>query len=134
MLKTGLCGSETERADPDERQPARVMVKTRLGTRLVCLDDIRYVELVRRTARYHLSGGETIDSVTLRGSFREAVAPLLADPRFILCGASFAANLRHVTAVERGCFLLDGGGSLSLPRRFAARAKRAWAGYWLSGG
>lgn len=134
MPKTALCGSGAEPADPDRQQSAKMMVKTRLGAKLVSLDDIRYVELVSRTARYHLSDGETVDSVTLRGSFQEAVSSLLADPRFILCGASFAVNLQHVTAVEGGCFLLDSGNSLSLPRRFAARAKRAWASYWLSGG
>ena len=118
----------------DQRKSAQVMVKTRSGARLLPIDDIRYMELVGRTARYHLSGGETVDSVTLRVCFQEAASPLLADPRFLLCGSSLVVNLHHVFSVEGNCFCLTGGDKMVLPRRSAVRAKQAWASYWLSGG
>lgn len=45
---------------------------------------------------------------TLRMPFREAAAPLLADPRFYLCGASFVLNFRHVTGIKgrRHCWTM----------------------------
>lgn len=118
----------------NRRKAAQVMVKTRAGTRLIPMDHIQYVELVNRMAHYHLSNGETISSVTLRRSFQEAASALLADPRFILCGSSLAVNLHYVTAAEGGCFLLGDGSAVTLPRRSAAWARRAWADYWRPNG
>lgn len=118
----------------DWRKSAQVMVKTRSTTCLIPVDNIQYIELANRAARYHLSGGEVINSVTLRGSFREEESVLLADPRFILCGSSLVVNLHYVTAAEGSCFRLNDGSTVTLPRRSAAWAKRAWANYWLSSG
>ena len=116
-----------------ERQKAAcVTVKTKDGLRRVRLDDILYAELHRRTVRYHLAGGERLDSVTVRGPFHEEIAPLLADPRFFQCGASFAANLFYVTSVVRGCFQMDGGKRVPLSRTLSAQARQRWNDYWLN--
>ena len=61
-----------------------------------------------------------MDSVTLRTSFREAAAPLLADGRFCLCGASYLFNLQHVAGVEA--------------RTARAGFQEAWARFWLGEG
>ena len=66
-----------------------------------------------------------------RMPFREAAAPLLADPRFYLCGASFVLNFRHVTGIKGQEALLDNGEALTLPRTAAVEFKRAWGDYWL---
>lgn len=135
MLRSArCCGGPGLMDAPDRQASVQVMVKSRSGIRLIPMDQIRYIELANRTARYHLTGGEVVSSVTLRGSFQDAVSPLLADSRFLLCGSSFAVNLHCVTAVEGNCFCLDDGSTVPLPRRSAARAKQAWMRYWLSGG
>lgn len=115
----------------DRRRAAHVLVKTRWSTRLISADDILYMELIGRTAHYHLVGGEEVSSVTLRVPFQTAAAPLLDDPRFIQCGTSFAVNLYYVTAIEDGCFRLVNGDRLPLPRKCVTSAKRAWTSYWL---
>ncbi len=116
-----------------KRQSETVIVNTPLGLRSLLLDDILYVERVERFMRYYLAGGETVDSRTLRGSFQEAAADLLADRRFILCGASFVLGLHHVKAVERGSALLDSGVKTIIPQASFAEIKRAWMDYWLGG-
>ena len=75
------------------------------------LEQIYYAERVGRCIRYYCAG-KTVDSVTLRTSFREAAAPLLADGRFCLCGASYLFNLQHVAGVEARSAVLDSGGLL----------------------
>ena len=50
---------------------------------------------------YHLTGGETLESVSLQKSFRDEVADFLADPAFLLCGASYLINLAFVTQVDK---------------------------------
>lgn len=112
------------------RRNACLSVKTREGMRRVLLDEILYAELADRAVRYHLAGGAEVDSVTLRGSFQAAAAPMLADDRFVLCGASFVVNLYYVAAVERSALRLSSGENIPLPRGSAAGARRRWQAYW----
>lgn len=117
-----------------KRKGGAVIVSTGAGLRSLPLNDILYVERVDRAMRYYLAGGETVDSRTIRGSFRDGAAELLADERFMLCGASFVLGLHHVKSVERGAALLDSGVSVSVPRQAFPDVKRAWMNYWLEGG
>ncbi|OUQ83162.1 LytTR family DNA-binding domain-containing protein [Flavonifractor sp. An10] len=115
-----------------KRREEAVVVPTRGGARRVPLERIRYVERVGRVMRYCCTDG-VVDSLTLRGSFREKAEPLLADPRFHLCGASFVLNLQHVAGVEGRTALLDDGSRIFLPRAAAAAFKEAWGRFWLEG-
>lgn len=119
-------------AQLDQERAASITVKTKDGLRLARLDEILYAELSARTVRYHLSSGERLDSTTLRNSFQEEMAPLLADSRFFSCGASFVANLFYVTAVEKNCFRMDGGKQVPLARGLSTLARQRWSGYWLN--
>ena len=112
------------------RRSSAVVVTTVDGPRRILLERIRYVERVGRYMRYYCTD-TTIDSQTIRVSFREAVASLLADRRFCLCGASFVLNFQHVTGVNGQTALLDNGQTVILPRKSATEFKKAWGNYWL---
>lgn len=114
-----------------KRRNSAIVVNTAMGPRCILLDQIRYAERVGRCIRYNCMGG-TVDSQTIRAPFREVVAPLLADRRFQLCGASFVINCQYVTGINSQSALLDNGQVLSLPRTAAANFKRAWGNYWLT--
>lgn len=117
-----------------DRQDNRVtIVNTSSGLRSIPFSDILYVERVDRQARYHLSGGETVDSRTIRCPFREATAPLLADRRFILCGVSFVVGLHRVKAIDREAVVFDSGVRISVSQASLGELKRAWMNYWLGG-
>jgi len=118
----------------EKRKASCVTVKTKGSLRLLRLDDILYAELANRSVHYHMASGEQVDSVTVRRSFQEETAPLLADARFYLCGASFVVNLHYVTEVEKGFLRLDGGKRVPLARGSFAAAQRRWSDYWLDGG
>ena len=113
-----------------QQEKKTLLLETREGTRRVPLDRILYAERAGRVMRCHCTDG-VLDSQTLRMPFREAAAPLLADPRFYLCGASFVLNFRHVTGIKGQEALLDNGEALTLPRTAAVEFKRAWGDYWL---
>lgn len=117
----------------EKRKAASITVKTKDSLQLVRLDSILYAELVGRTVRYHLAGGEQLDTVTQRCSFQEAVSPLLAQPGFFACGASFVVNLYYVTSVEKRFLLLDGQLKVPLARGLAAQARQQWSDFWLNG-
>ena len=112
------------------RRSNAVVVPTSEGPRRILLEHICYVERTGRIMRYYCVHGP-VDSQTIRSSFKEMAAPLLADSRFCLCGASFVLNLQHVTGVNGQIALLDNGQAVSLPRTAAADFKRAWGNYWL---
>ncbi len=116
----------------ERQRDACITVKTKTGMQLARLDRIMYAELVGRAVRYHLFGGEKVDGKTLRGSFREETAPLLAADGFIPCGASFVVNLHYVAAVEKHFLLLDGGDRVPLTRGLAAQVRQQWSDYWLN--
>ena len=116
-----------------QRRSSAVVVATAEGPRRILLDHIRYVERVGRRMRYYCTDG-TVDSQTIRLSFREAAADLLADCRFCRCGASFVLNFQHVAGVNGQSALLDNGQTVILPRTAAAEFKKAWGSYWLEEG
>ncbi len=116
-----------------KRKNRAAIVNTSSGLRSIPLDDILYVERVDRFMRYYLVGGETVDSRTIRGRFRDAAAALLSDRRFALCGASFVLGLHHVRSVEKNEALLDSGGRVPVTQSAFSGLKRAWMDYWLGG-
>lgn len=114
-----------------QRRSSAVVVVTADGPRRILLDRIRYAERVGRCMRYYCTDS-TVDSQSIRISFREAAAPLLADQRFCLCGASFVLNFQHVTGVSGQTALLDNGQTVALPRTAVTEFKKAWGNYWLT--
>ena len=114
----------------ERRRSEGLIVHTADGPRRILFAHIRYVERAGRCMRFYCTDG-TVDSQTIRMPFREMAAPLLADRRFCLCGASFVLNFQHVTGVNGQTALLDNGRTVTLPRTSAAEFKKAWGSYWL---
>lgn len=116
----------------NQRQISAVIVNTASGCRRILPDQIRYMERVGRRIRYFCTD-RTLETQSIRVSFRTAAAPLLADRRFYLCGASIVLNFQHVTGVKGQSAILDNGQIVALPRTAAMECKKAWGDYWLEG-
>lgn len=117
-----------------KQRAVSVQVKTKNGLRLLPLADIIYVELIGRTARYHLPKGEIVDSLTFHNAFKKEMAPMLEDRRFLLCGSSFVVNLHYVTAVNKTALTVAGGEQVPLSRGYYERVKKSWGDYWMDKG
>lgn len=116
------------------RQELGVMVHTKGAHRRVLHSELQYAELCGRCIHYHLIGGETLESVSLQKSFRDEVADFLANPAFLLCGASYLIHLTFVTQVDKGFLYMKDGTRIPLPRKNAAQIRTAWVEFWLGGG
>lgn len=117
----------------NRRRSSAIVVNTADGPRRILLEHIQYVERVGRCMRYSCIDS-MVDSQSIRVPFREMAAPLLADRRFYLCGASFVLNFQHVTGVNGRTALFSNGQTLTLPRTAATDFKKAWGNYWLKDG
>lgn len=107
------------------------MVRTKGAHRRVLHSELQYAELCGRCVHYHLTGGETLESVSLQKSFRDEVADFLADPAFLLCGASYLINLAFVTQVDKSFLYMKDGTRVPLPRKNAPRSgRRGWSSGW----
>lgn len=111
-----------------------VTIKTREGLRRLPLGSIVYGELVKRCVHYHLSDGSVLESMSLRSSFQDAVRPLLAHRRFVLCATSFFVNLAFVERMEPAGLRLADRGTLPLSRQSRSEVTRQWMDYYLEGG
>lgn len=109
------------------------IVRTRDGDARMTYDSILYAELNSRTVKYHLKDGKTVESVTLRSTFIEAVQELLADSRFILCGAGLTVNLHHIVSVQGDEAVFEGGERVFLSKKACRELRTAWNDYWITG-
>ena len=108
-------------------------VKTDSGFVNLIYDQIAFAELASRRIIYHLIDGTSVQSVMLRVTFAESVPPLLTDPRFVLCSASFLINLYHVKAIDRTSVSVNGDVTFSPPKKALPDLRSKWLNYWLEG-
>lgn len=80
----------------DAGQAHGISIRTPGGVHFIPFHSILYIENKRRRLELHLLDGRSVDSVKLRGSFEEALAGLLSDPRFCQPHKSFVVNMDHV--------------------------------------
>ena len=116
------------------RQELGVMVRTKGAYRRVLHSELQYAELCGRCVHYHLTDGETLESVSLQKACRDEVADFLAAPAFLLCGASYLINLAFVTQVDKSFLYVKDGTRIPLPRKNAPQIRTAWVEFWLGGG
>lgn len=125
------CLDEAKRA-VEARSGKSILVKTRESTVKLGFESILYAALDRRVISYHLTSGKTVETTQLRSTFSEAVAELLADPRFYPVGASMVLCLYHVTEIQADTVVLKGGIRLPLGKKAIREVRSAWCEYCLS--
>ena len=107
-----------------------LLVKTRDAAVRLSMDNILYAELIRRCIVYHMAGGKTVESTTIRGSFSEAVQKLLRDNRFLLCGTRLVVNLHYITMVDTEALVFQDREQLFLSKKICRELRSAWYDFW----
>jgi len=132
--KAAFCATLDEALESVLAQKIRsIIVRTQEGNVKLNLDSILYAELNHRVIVYHLLGGKTVESIHIRTSFSESIQELLKDSRFVLCGASMAANLHHITAVENEALIFKDIYRTHLGRKACREVRSAWYDYNFDG-
>ena len=106
-----------------------IMVQAAGSTHRIPFAEIVFVELIGRSLTFRLSDGASLTSKTIRGSFSAAVAPLLADGRFLNAHKSYALNMEWVRELRPRSFVMRGGFEIPIPRQSLAEAKGRYFEY-----
>ena len=116
-----------------KRRNEGTLVHTSDSDVFLLFDDILYAEKYGRCVRY-VCRERVVEGVSLRGSFREAVEPLLVGGRFLLCGTNLAVNLSALAMVDKEGAVFSGGARLALTKTPCATLRAAWLRHYLKGG
>ncbi len=109
---------------------SNILIKTKESSLTIGYDSLLYAELVKRAVVYQLVGGKTVESTTLRTTFSEAMADLLTDRRFVLCGSGMLVNLHHVRSIEADSLLFRNGTRVYLGKKLCRDMRAEWNSFW----
>lgn len=109
-----------------------VFVKTTESVEQINLDQINYVELIKRRATYFLVDDTNVISTTLHQTFENAMQELLKDHRFTMCGASYVVNLHQISSIRDMQIIFKNGQQIKPPKKYIATIKSQWLEYWLN--
>ncbi len=112
-----------------EKKDKLLIVKSKERSVKVSYDSIMYVALGKRTVCYYLTGGRTVESVTLRTTFAEAIGELINDKRFVLSGQSMAVNLDHITQIENEAVVFGRTYRAFLGEKNCRKLRSIWSKY-----
>lgn len=110
----------------------RISVKTKEGVHFIPLHRIVFAEYLSHRVVYHLLNDETITGSVSREPFHELIQPLLNDPRFICCHASFVVNMYCIESISQKDFRLTGGQSVPISARCYAHTKKQYLDFLLN--
>lgn len=112
-----------------EKKDKYLIVKSKDRSTKIFYDSIMYAELTKRAVRYYLSRGKTIESVTLRTTFTDAMSELLSDKRFYLCSQSMLVNLDHITEVENVSATFGDTYKIFFGEKTCRKLRSVWSNY-----
>lgn len=110
------------------------ILKTKNGTHAIPFHRIIYCELEGRSLSCVTANGEKYRSVTLRASFDEAVAILMADGRFIRPHTSFVVNMDFVKSIEKYSLSMKTGVHIPITHRALSEIKEKYLQYFFNKG
>lgn len=93
--------------------------KTASGVQLLSAQRIVYVEYSDHRMIVYTDYGKKLVTNTMRLSFADAAAQLLADSRFVRTHASFIVNIQHISQFGQAVLMMDTG--VSVPISHAKR-------------
>ncbi len=85
-----------------------ITIKTKIGIHTVPISRIVCLEYVRHSVLYTLSGGETLQTATIKESFSEHAQNLLQNQRFVQPHSSYIVNMQYVERLNKDGFQMKG--------------------------
>lgn len=109
-----------------------ILVKTKDRSIKLTFHSIVYAELSKRAIRFHLLGGKTVETLSLRTNFSDAIRELLSDSRFALCGAGMAVNMHHIAEIENEAVVFTSGEKIFSGKKACRELRGVWSDFLFS--
>lgn len=106
-----------------------IIIKIPSGERRVRINNLNYINIVRRCLCYHLKDGAMFDGQTLRGSFEKAIDPLQKHKTFIFLAPSLLINLSEIKIVNKDHIIFENDDILYFPMKQYDNLRNAWVNY-----
>lgn len=107
--------------------------RTAEGLRMLPAQRVVFVEYSRHRLLIHTDTGQMVTTSTMRCSFGQAAAQLLADPRFVRTHASFLVNILHISRFENFSLTMDTGSVVPVAHAKKAEVKRQFHEFFETG-
>ncbi len=90
----------------NETDSANILLKTPGVARSVLLRDISHIEVIQHRVHYYL---RNCDEIVVCTTFKEALAGLKGDPRFVQCHRSYMVNMDEIAEISEKEIVLRSG-------------------------
>lgn len=112
-------------------QEDTLVIKIASGERRVKLNELNYINIVKRCLCYHLNNGTVFDGQTLRSSFEKAISPLQfhKSGAFLFLPPSLLINVGEIKILNGDNIVFENGEVLYYPKKSYDKVREAWAGY-----
>lgn len=102
------------------------LVRTKNGLAQVPYSKIEYIENASRKLEVHLSNGEVLNSLFIRGTFEEELKEMEGQQNFLQIHKSFFINLDYVKQLTRDGMVMECGKQLPVSKAKAQKVKREY--------
>lgn len=106
-----------------------IIIKISSGERRVRINNLNYINIVRRCLCYHLKDGAMFDGQTLRSSFEKAIDPLNKHKSFIFLAPSLLINLGEIKIINKDNIVFENDDVLYFPMKQYDNLRNAWINY-----
>ena len=106
-----------------------VIIKVPDGERRIRVNNLNYINIVKRCLCYHLKDGAMFDGQTLRTSFEKAITPLQENKTFLFLAPSLLINLGEIKIVNKDNIVFDNDDVLFFPMKQYETVRERWINY-----
>lgn len=101
------------------------------GERRVRVNNLNYINIVKRCLCYHLKDGTMFDGQTLRTSFEKAISPLQyhKTKAFYFLAPSLLINIGEVKIINGDNLIFENDDVLYFPKKSYEMIRKAWLDY-----
>ena len=112
-------------------QDDNIIIKIPTGERRVRVNNLNYINIVKRCLCYHLKDGAMFDGQTLRTSFEKAISPLQfhKSGAFLFLPPSLLINVGEIKIVNVDNVVFENDDVLYFPRKSYETVRNAWLTY-----
>lgn len=103
-----------------------IIIKTAQGERRVFINQLNYINIIKRNLCYHLCEGEVFDGQMLRGSFEKAITPLQNHPSLLFLSPSLLINMENIKVLSSDHAIFDNDDIVYFPKKSYDLVNNRW--------